>query len=93
LSSLGVAQAIPAGRANKPDVIKEAIVKALEDPSYRLAATHCRRMMRDHCPTLAQTAELIETGLGRLTPLHRDDPEVNRILGIAAVANLTLSQI
>jgi zeaxanthin glucosyltransferase len=92
LANLGVAQVVPAGRV-KPEVLRMAIVKALEDPKYRLAAVRYQQRMCNECPTLAQTAELLETAVGRPTSLHRDDPEVERILGITLVSNLTLDEL
>jgi UDP:flavonoid glycosyltransferase YjiC (YdhE family) len=92
LANLGVAQVVPAGRV-KPEVLRMAIVKALEDPKYRLAAVRYQQRMCNECPTLAQTAELLETAVRRPTSLHRDDPEVERILGITLVSNLTLDEL
>jgi len=83
----GVAKATK-GRS---EPMRKALVHVLEDPSYRRAARRYQHKMRKHCPTVSQTAELIETGLLRSTPLHRDDPEVQRILGIQPICNLTLS--
>ena len=93
LANLGVAHAVSAGRATKkPQVLTEAIVKVLNDPSFRRAARRHQQTMRDECPTLAQTAELLETGLGRTSALDRDDPDAKRILESIspAVANVTL---
>jgi len=87
LVQAGVAAAAK-GRAKS---MRKALVQILEDPSCRSAARRYQRKMRDHCPTVSQTAELIETGLLRSEPLVRDDPEVQRILGIQPVSNLTLT--
>jgi zeaxanthin glucosyltransferase len=92
LANLGVAQVVPVGRV-KSEVLREAIVKALEDPKYRLTASLYKQRMHNECPTLAQTAELIETAVCRTTPLHRDDPEVERILGITPVSNMTMGEL
>lgn len=89
LVHLGVAHAVPPGRATPP-AIQQAISKVLEDPSYQRAATRYQRMI-DRCPTLSQTAEILETALSRSGPLLRDDPEVTRILSFRPMANLTLS--
>ena len=71
--------------------MRQALVQILEDPVYRRAARRYQRKIQDQCPTVSQTAELIETGLLRSEPLHRDDPEVQRILGIQQVSNFTLT--
>jgi zeaxanthin glucosyltransferase len=100
LANLGVAQVVvPTAGRFKSEVLKEAIVEALENPKYRLAAIRYKqRMQSNECPTLAQTAELIETAVRRPTPLHRDDPEVERILGVinplpVSNNNLTLDEL
>ena len=94
LVNLGVAQAVPPGRVTaNPEILQQAIETVLENPTYRSAASRYQRMLRDHCPTLAQTAELIEVGLGRSTPLLQEDPEVKRVLGREPVANLTISYL
>lgn len=93
LVNLGVAEAVPAARATKtPELLKEAFIKVMKDPSFRRAARRHQQTLRNECPTLAQTAELLETGLCRTDGvLGRDDPEAKRILETISppVANLT----
>lgn len=89
LVNLGVGKVVLPSHATEK-VLKEAISQVLEDESYQRAATHYKRAVHDNCPTLAQTAELIETGLCRPCPLLRDDPEAKRILGPKPVANMTV---
>jgi UDP:flavonoid glycosyltransferase YjiC (YdhE family) len=82
LAHVGVAEVVPARRAN-PTNLRAAIIRVLRDPSYRAASVRMQQLIRSG-PTLEQTSELIEVGLSRFEPLRRKDAEAQRILGAAA---------
>lgn len=89
LARVGVAEVVPARRAS-PANVRAAIVRVLEDPSYRAASVRLQQLIQSG-PTLEQTAELIEVGLSRSEPLQRKDPEAHRILGTASKNDERLS--
>lgn len=88
LANLGVAQVVPAGQV-EPKMLRDAITKVLDEPQYRLAASRYKQRVRNECPTLEQTAQLIEAAVCRHAPLQRGDPEVERIMGNIPVSNST----
>ena len=89
LVHLGVAKLLTPSRVS-PHNIQQAISEVLEDPSYVQAAARYQRMI-DSCPTLAQTAEILEAGLSRSDQLLRDDPAVARIMSFQPVANTNMT--
>lgn len=89
LAHVGVARVVPARRANSANV-RAAIIRVLEDPSYRAASVRLQQLIQ-RGPTLEQTAELIEVGLSRSEPLQWKDPEAQRILGTASKIDERLS--
>ena len=89
LAHVGVAEVVPARRAN-PANVRAAIIRILEDPSYRAASVRLQQLIQ-RGPTLEQTAELIEAGLSRSVPLQRNDHEAQRILGKASHIDERLS--
>jgi zeaxanthin glucosyltransferase len=79
MAHLGVAVVVRA-REVEPQILKEAILKVLEDPTYGEAAVRLRSRIRNESPTLAQTAKLMEISLIRARRLFRDDPGAQKLI-------------
>jgi zeaxanthin glucosyltransferase len=73
LHRLGVCAVVKSNQAHRKDVLTRAILKVSSTPSYQQSANRISERINKECPTIHETAELLEVGLSRSTPLSRGD--------------------